>query len=121
MCTCAYLSGGNTLVSLTRGSAPLLSIKPCRVIFPCLGQLRVNNDLAIALLRELGVVVLVNVLRRIEHGKPADLSHNRPGPQGLVAFDRLLEEDLLLGRLIEHGRAVLGADVVALAVERSGI
>src|SRR6476620_10745306 len=112
MCTCAYLSGGNTLVSLTRGSAPLLSIKPCRVIFPCLGQLRVNNDLAIALLRELGVVVLMNVLRRIEDRKAADLGHNRPGPQRLVPFDRLLEEDLLLGGLVEHCTKVLGADVV---------
>src|SRR5438128_9267184 len=92
----AYLSRGNTEVSVTSPCMRQLSIKPCRVIFPGLGELGVDDDLAIALFGVLGVVILVDFFGFIKVAQAADFGHDRMVPEFLVPVDRVLEEDLFL-------------------------
>src|SRR5208283_3378053 len=78
---------------------------------------------AVPLLRMLPEVALVIILRGIEPLQRHHLGHDRPLPDvGLVQFaDYFVGNHLLLRRVEEDGRAVLGALIGALPVQRGRV
>src|SRR6516225_10809661 len=68
-------------------------------------------------------IILVIPLGAVPRGRGLDRRRDRPLPGSgrRDARDHALRRRLLLGALREDRRAVLRADVVALAVERGGI
>src|SRR5205809_1247409 len=88
-----------------------------------LGHLRGDDGAAIALIRIAAVIVAVVLLRRVEHLESDDGGDDRVIPHllGLELTDHLLHDRLLLRRVVEHGRTVLGADVRSLAVQSRGV
>src|SRR5438046_190013 len=88
-----------------------------------LGHLGGDDGAAIALIRIAAVIVAVVLLRRVEHLESDDGGDDRVIPHllGLELTDHLLHDRLLLRRVVEHGRTVLGADVRSLAVQSRGV
>src|SRR5699024_1105015 len=87
----------------------------------CPAEFRVDDDTAVAAVRVRGVEVLVDILGGIERAEGFEGGHDRIVEEGLCGFDGF-GEMLLLGLVaVEHGRPVLGADVVALTVEARGV
>lgn len=85
-----------------------------------LGDLGCDDELAVALVRVAREVFLVIVLSRVERVNGRNFGHNRVIPElgsGDVG-DFVLGDSFLLRRVIEDGRAVLCAHVIALAIER---
>lgn len=98
-----------------------LCSKPRGVIFPGLSQLRIDDHLAIALLRVLRVEVLVFLFRSVELGKPGDDRDNRLVPMRLIPLNGGTEGLFLRRVCVEHRGTILRADVVPLPVQRGRI
>src|SRR5437870_3648848 len=88
-----------------------------------LGDLRPDHSHAVALFRVAGEELLVIVLGHVEWPGGDDL-----GDDGVIedlvlreGGDHILGDRLLGRRVVEDRRPVLGADVMALAVERGGV
>src|SRR5438876_4758436 len=88
-----------------------------------LGDLRPDHSHAVALLRVAGEELLVIVLGDVEGPGGDDL-----GDDGVIedlalreGGDHILGDRLLLRRVVEDYRPVLGDDVMALAVARGGV
>src|SRR5205809_5317514 len=86
-------------------------------------ELRRYHELAVGLVRIIGVIFLVVLFRLVELGQRLQRSHDRfaEGLGSIELFNKTFRLPLLFVVGIENSGAILRADVIALAIERRRI
>src|SRR5579875_801365 len=98
----------------------VLNFESGREMFAEFGHFRRDDDLTIALIRIVAEITLMIILGPVECLERHQLRHHG-NTRSLQGCDFLLGRSLLLGRMIKDHRAILGAHIGALTIDRCRI